>query len=172
MRSVPSLVLVALLLLAPGLLSAQQKNTWRVATPDELASALPARASIEKEHIETEMRTASGLIDTRGRIIAGVVLITAGYSADGKYSHYLLVQSPIRFGSVRLEPGSYVIGWQHHDDTLTIVFYNAATGVRRGVVNAHRIPTGSRVESFRFFPPSEHATLQIGRFTVPYTLDE
>jgi hypothetical protein len=57
---------------------------------------LPARAPVEKEHIETEMRTASGIVNAHGHYIAGVVLLTAGYSADGKYSHYLLVQAPIK----------------------------------------------------------------------------
>jgi hypothetical protein len=30
-----------------------------------------------------------------------VVLITAGYSADGKYSHYLIVQTPVRSAASR-----------------------------------------------------------------------
>ena len=75
-----------------------QKAAWRQATDAELAALLPARAPVEKEHIETEMRTASGITDGKGHFIAGVVLITAGYSADGKYSHYLVVQSPIKIG--------------------------------------------------------------------------
>ena len=54
-----------------------QKTPWRQATDAELASLLPARAPVEKEHIETEMRTASGIVDARGHYIAGVVLITA-----------------------------------------------------------------------------------------------
>ena len=73
-----------------------QKTAWRQATDAELASALPSRAPVESEHIETEMRTASGIVDARGRFIAGVVLLTAGYSAEGKYSHYLVVQAPVR----------------------------------------------------------------------------
>src|ERR1700736_3685718 len=75
---------------------AQKKHVWRQATDAELAALLPARAPVEKEHIETEIRTASGITDGKGHFIAGVVLITAGYSADGKYSHYLVVQSPMR----------------------------------------------------------------------------
>jgi hypothetical protein len=89
-----------------------QKSVWRQATDAELAALLPARAPVEKEHIETEMRTASGITDGKGHFIAGVVLITAGYSADGKYSHYLVVQSPVRVGGVSLAPGEYVFGWQ------------------------------------------------------------
>ncbi len=105
-----------LLLASSSSFGAPPKATWRSATPAELQSALPARAQVEKERIETEMRTASGIIDSRGKIIGGVVLITAGYSADGKYSHYLLVQSPITIGDVSLPIGNYVLGWQRGDD--------------------------------------------------------
>ena len=44
------------------------EGTWRQATDAELASLLPARAPVEKEHIETEMRTASGIVNARGRL--------------------------------------------------------------------------------------------------------
>ncbi len=152
-------------------LTAQNHTTWRAATPDELARSLPARALVEKERIETELRTASGIINSQGKLIAGIVLITAGYSADGKYSHYLLVQSPITIGDVALSPGNYVLGWQRGDDVLDVKFYEAATGASRGTAIAHRLPTGSRVESFRILPPSEHAIIQIGRFALTYTLN-
>ncbi len=167
-----SALAIAIAFASPSDLTAQPKASWRAATPAELAAALPARAPVEKERIETETRTASGIIDSHGKLIAGVVLITAGYSADGKYSHYFLVQSPIMFGDVSLTPGSYVIGWQRDDDSLAVTFYDAATGAKRGTATARRIPNGSRVESFRLWPPSEHTILQIGRFAVPYTLGE
>jgi hypothetical protein len=165
-------ILFALLLLSvpSSVLDAQPNSSWRSATPAELQSALPARAQVEKERIETEMRTASGIIDTHGKIIAGIVLITAGYSADGKYSHYLFVQSPISIGDVYLPAGNYVLGWQRVDDNLLIKFYDAATGDQRGATTAHRLETGHRVESFRIWPPSAHPFIQIGRFTVPYAL--
>jgi hypothetical protein len=167
------LFVFALLLLSvlSHFVDAQPNSLWRSATPAELQSALPARAQVEKERIETEMRTASGIIDSRGKIIAGVVLITAGYSADGKYSHYLLVQSPITVGDISLPTGNYVLGWQRGDDNLIVKFYDAATGDQRGTTEAHRLTTGSRVESFRIWPPSGRPFIQIGRFTVPYTLD-
>lgn len=162
---------VALLLLPvlPATLHAQPKSTWRSATAAELQSALPARAQVEKERIETEMRTASGIINSQGKIIAGVVLITAGYSADGKYSHYFLVQAPITVGSVSLPAGNYVLGWQRSEDNLIVKFYDAATGEERGTAAAHRLPTGSRVESFRIWPPSDRPFIQIGRFALSYT---
>ncbi len=165
-------LIIALPLASPVTLAAQPKAAWRAATPDELAAALPARAPVEKERIETEMRTASGIIDTRGKLIAGVVLITAGYSADGKYSHYFLVQSPITIGGVSLPTGSYVIGWQRGGDSLAVAFYDASTGTPRGTATAHRIPTGSRVESFRLWPPTDRAVIQIGRFALPYSLGD
>lgn len=167
----PLMKLFALVLLLPMLtpLVAQPKSTWRSATSAELQSVLPARAQVEKERIETEMRTASGIINSQGKIIAGVVLITAGYSADGKYSHYFLVQAPITIGDVSLPAGNYVLGWQRGEDSLDVKFYDAATGEERGTATAHRMPTGSRVESFRIWPPSDHQMIQIGRFALPYT---
>src|ERR1700692_2681862 len=105
------LVLSAVLILSICPMAIGQKTGWRQATDAELASVLPARAPVEKEHIETEMRTASGIVNGRGHFIAGVVLLTAGYSADGKYSHYLLVQVPVRIGGIALKPGEYVFGW-------------------------------------------------------------
>jgi hypothetical protein len=168
--SVPSFAIALLLLpaLSPAF-SAQPKSSWKSATAAELKSALPARAQVEKERIETEMRTASGIINSQGKIIAGVVLITAGYSADGKYSHYFLVQAPITIGDVALPAGNYVLGWQRSEETLIVKFYDAATGEERGTTAAHRLPTGSRVESFRIWPPSDRQFIQIGRFALSYT---
>jgi len=154
-----------------SLAGAQQKNAWRSATPAELQTALPARAQVEKERIETEMRTASGIVDSHGKLIAGVVLITAGYSAEGKYSHYLLVQAPITIGDVSLSIGNYVLGWQRENDSLIVKFYDAATGDQHGKAEAHRLATGTGVESFRIWPPSTNSYIQIGRFAVSYTLD-
>jgi hypothetical protein len=160
-----------LLLFAP---SAQgQKSGWRQATDAELASLLPARAPVEKEHIETEMRTASGIVNGRGRYIAGVVLLTAGYSADGKYSHYLVVQEPTRIGTVEFKPGEYVFGWTRakSGDALSVHFHVAATGSLVGTVDAHRINGTSRVESLHIWPPGDKALIQIGRFGIPYEPD-
>jgi hypothetical protein len=152
------------------LLAAQTKPGWRSATPEELKAVLPLRAPVEKERIETEMRTASGIINSHGKVIAGVVLITAGYSADGKYSHYLLVQTPITIANIALAPGSYVFGWQRTEDSLVVKFYDAASGTERGTATARRISQGSRVESFRLWPPQDQSILQIGRFSIPYRL--
>lgn len=151
-----------------------QKGTWRQATDAELASLLPARAPVEKEHIETEMRTASGIVNAHGRFIAGVVLLTAGYSADGKYSHYLMVQAPVTIGGVALKPGEYVFGWDRSKsgDALRVRFHVAATGVLVGVAEAHRITGSTRVESLHIWPPNDKGVMQIGRFAIPYEIGE
>ena len=61
-----------------------------------------------------------------GKFIAGVVLITAGYSAEGKYSHFFLTQVPLRLGTdVKLAPGEYVLGYEHTDNGLLVHFYEA-----------------------------------------------
>ena len=151
-----------------------QKAQWRQATDAELASLLPARAPVEKEHIETELRTASGIVNNKGQFIAGVVLLTAGYSADGKYSHYLLVQAPVRIGGVALKPGEYVFGWTRAmgGDTLSVHFHEAATGKLLGIADAHRIAGSSRVESLHIWPPADKALIQIGRFGIAYEIGE
>jgi hypothetical protein len=120
------------------------------------------------------MRTASGIVNGRGHTIAGVVLLTAGYSAEGKYSHYLIVQAPIRIGGIALKPGEYVFGWTraHAGDELSVHFYMAATGALMGTAEAHRIAGSSRVESLHIWPPADKALIQIGRFGIPYELGE
>jgi len=161
-----------LLLLSP--LAQAQRTVWRQATDAELASLLPARAQVEKEHIETEMRTASGIVSSRGHFIAGVVLLTAGYSAEGKYSHYLIVQAPVRIGGIELKPGEYVFGWTRAKagDALSVHLYKAATGAPVGTAEARRIAGSSRVESLHIWPPADKALIQIGRFGIPYELSE
>lgn len=149
-----------------------QKTPWRQATDAELASLLPARAPVEKEHIETEMRTASGIVDSHGRYIAGVVLITAGYSAEGKYSHYLVVQSPIKIGGVHLKIGEYVFGYTHSGDVLNVHFNEAATGKQVGTTDARIMPGNRTVTQLQIWPPSSKAVFQIGRFAIPYELGE
>jgi hypothetical protein len=146
-------------------------GTWRQATQAELASVLPSRAPVIAEHIETEMRTASGIVDEHGRFIAGVVLITAGYSADGKYSHYLVVQAPMHVGDIALKPGEYVFGWTRSEsgDSLSVHFNQAATGALMGTADARRIAGSGHIESLHIWPPDK-GLIQIGRFGIPYKL--
>ncbi len=160
-------------LLALGLARLPAQGTqWRQATDTELASVLPSRAVVENEHIETEMRTASGIVDGSGHFIAGVVLLTVGYSADGKYSHFLLVQAPVRVAGLLLKPGEYVLGWTRSGSTevLKVHFNVAATGALVGNVDAHWITESTRVESLHIWPPGEKGIIQIGRFGLPYKL--
>jgi hypothetical protein len=149
-----------------------QRTAWRQATQGELASVLPSRAPVENEHIETEMRTASGIVDEHGHFIAGVVLITAGYSADGKYSHYLIVQRPVRIGDILLKRGEYAFGWTRAEagDTLSVHFNVAATGALVGTTVARKIMESTRLESLHIWPPDEKSLIQIGRFGIPYKL--
>jgi hypothetical protein len=147
---------------------------WHSANEAELHALIPARAAVISERIETEFRTASGIVDGQGHGIAGVVLITAGYSADGKYSHYFVSQVPMKAGSLMLPPGQYLIGWVRvHDalhDGLKVTFYLAQSGKPVGEVDATRNLSISRVESFRILPPSDKSVIQLGRFTFPYSL--
>lgn len=161
------------LALSIGWRSTAQENhsEWRQASDAELKTVIPARAPVVTERIETEMRSASGITNGHGKYIAGVVLITAGYSAEGKYSHFFLTQVPLRVGnSAQLSPGEYVIGYEHNQNGLLIHFYEAATGKPVGTVPATLMPGSTRVESFRIWPPAERSAIQIGRFSFSYQI--
>lgn len=162
-----------------GAVAQPHGTEWRQATDAELKSVIPARAPVVTERIETEIRSASGITNGKGKYIAGVVLITAGYSAEGKYSHFFFTQVPLRLeSSVQLPAGEYVIGYEHGDNGLEVHFYEASTGKPVGSVAAKLIPGTTRVESFRIWPPAaqhagaatEHAIIQIGRFGFSYQI--
>ena len=160
-----------LLLSAVAAGAAAQRGRWRAASEQELRRVIPARAPVVKENIETEFRTASGVTDGRGRFIAGVVMITAGYSAEGNFSHYFITQAPLRVGDLGLPAGQYVFGYKRaREDAIRISFYRAANGEPVGDVEAHRAK-GSMVRSLLINPPvGGRATIQIGRFLLEYRL--
>lgn len=178
MRTILHLIAIVVLSIASAV-SAQTKPTipkatWSTATPTQLEAALPARAPVEKERIETEMSSASGIVDGHGKVIAAVVLITAGYAAHGKYSHYLLAQAPLRIGSeIKLPPGAYVVGWLRVADGLQVHVYEAATGKDLGSTLARpQTPTQGQtlpVVPVKVWPPAERSMIQIGRFMLPYS---
>ena len=143
---------------------------WRAATAAELKKLLPTRAPVIRENIETESRTASGVTDGRGKFIAGVVMITAGYSAEGKYSHFLITHVPIRVGDMELSAGEYVFGYRRADnETIRVSFYRAANGEAVGTADAHLNRKSSRVVSLLIAPPSGgKGYMQIGRFVFEY----
>lgn len=165
---------VLTVLLASALALAGAPARWRAATSGELRRIIPARAPVIKENIETEFRTASGVTDGRGRFIAGVVMITAGYSAEGKYSHFFITQAPLRAGDLSLPPGQYVFGYRRAgDDTIRVSFYRASTGDAVGEADARLNRKSSAVRSLLISPPaSGRATIQIGRFLLEYRVDE
>lgn len=145
---------------------------WRQATEKELRSVIPARAVVEKERIETEFRTASGITDGQGKFIAGIVLITAGYAAEGKYSHFLIAQIPVVVGDVALSPGEYVFGYKRVDDeTVEVKFYEAASGKPLGAVKAQKDTRRGPIRSFFISPTGNgKGVMQIGRFIFDYRL--
>src|SRR5688500_587030 len=167
-------LLTAALLTAAGAgRAAVARARWRAATEPELRKVLPSRAPVIKENIETEFRTASGVTDGRGRFIAGVVMITAGYSAEGLYSHYFITQVPLRLRGVSLPPGQYVFGYKRAgEDFIRISFYRASSGEAVGEVDAHR-GKGSLVRSLLISPPAGgRGNIRIGRFSLDYKVTD
>ena len=168
---------LALATLAVGLTATSyaQSNDqrWRPATEKELKALIPARATVEKERIETEFRTASGVTDGNGKFVAGVVMITAGYAAEGKYSHFLIAHVALRIGDAELRPGEYVFGYRRTDqDTLEVKFYEAPTGRFLGTVTAHIDPKRAPIRSLTITPGlnGEKPLIRIGRFFFEYSI--
>ncbi|MBS1786442.1 MAG: hypothetical protein JST85_01895 [Acidobacteria bacterium] len=168
------LTTIFLLLFLPSLAFAQDDSSWRQATEKELGALIPSRAPVEKERIETELRSASGVTDGKGHFIAGVLLITAGYSAHGKYTHFFITQTPIRIGDAKMKPGQYVYGYRRlDDDTLEFIFYEAATGTQVGATKAPRESRTGPIRSLLITPPVKgKGMIQIGRFGCEYSLDK
>ncbi len=143
---------------------------WRPATEKELSAVIPDRAPVIAERIETELRTASGITDGKGHTIASVVLITAGYSANGKYSDFLLTQVPVKIGDTLLPEGNYLIGWTRGENDLDVTFSEASTGKVLVQVKALRNTLIRGVQAIHIWPPTEHSVIQLGRFTIPYSI--
>src|SRR5688572_16387238 len=168
-RLANSLVLMlSICVVCPG---APPAANWRIASGPELRKVIPARAPVIKENIETEFRTASGVTDGRGKFIAGVVMITAGYSAEGKYSHFFIAQVPLKVGEFSLEAGEYVFGYKRKTaDSITVTFYRASSGDTVGEVEAQRDRKSSIVRTLLIQPATGGGTIRIGRFVFDYRL--
>lgn len=150
----------------------QEGFRWRRMTEDELRAVVPERAPVVKERIETELRTAAGITDGSGHYIFGVVIITAGYEAEGKYTHFFKTQVPIRIGDLDLSPGEYVFGYQRLAvDALRVVFYRATDGGQIGAVRATVENRRGAIYSFYIEPPiGGRGKIKIGRFGFDYSL--
>ena len=165
-----SLILVVSL---AGVVSATPAR-WKTATAQELRKLIPTRAPVVKENIETEFRTASGVTDGKGKFIAGVVMITAGYAAEGKYSHFFVTQVELQLGDITLQPGEYVFGYQRtNNEAIRVTFYKASSGDSVGDVEAHVNRKKNLVTSL-LISPAVHGkgTIQVGRFLFDYKVSE
>ena len=129
-------ILTILFLVAAFALNVFAQNNWRKMTEEELKGAVPEKAPVIRESIETEFRTAAGITDGKG-VIYGVVVITAGYEADGKYTHYFKTDANLKIGDLPLEKGEYIFGYQRIDaETLRVTFYKAKDGELVGATKA------------------------------------
>jgi hypothetical protein len=101
-------------------------------------------------------------------------MITAGYSAEGKYSHFFITQTSLRIGGMLLQPGEYVFGYQRiNNDAIRVSFYRASSGEAIGTVDAHVNRKSSMVRSLLISPPVDgRASIQVGRFLFEYRLGD
>ena len=141
-------------------------------TADELKQTIPEKATVIKEEIETEFRTASGITDGVNKIF-GVVIITAGYEADGKYTHFFKTDAKLKVGGLSLAGGEYIFGYQRLDaETLRVTFYKAKDGELVGALKAKVEPKKGAIYSLLIEPPTaKKGKIYIGRFTFEYIVE-
>jgi hypothetical protein len=165
-------ILTILFLVAAFALNVFAQNNWRKMTEEELKGAVPEKAPVIRESIETEFRTASGISDGKG-VIFGVVIITAGYEADGKYTHFFKTDAGIKVGDLPLAKGEYIFGYQRIDaETLRVTFYRANDGELMGATKARVEKGKGAIYSFLITPPTaKQGKIYIGRFTFGYGLE-
>lgn len=164
-------ILFSLLFVAVFSLSVLAQD-WKKMSNADLQKSVPEKAPVIKEDIETELRTASGIWDGKNQIF-GVVIITAGYEADGKYTHFLRTASTLNVGELTLKPGDYIFGYQRIDaETLRVMFYHAKDGELIGAIKAKTETKKGAIYSFLIEPPiDKKGKIYIGRFNFEYSLD-
>lgn len=159
------------LVLAVVTVAVAKQTTWTKLSGADLRAVVPEKAPVVNEHIETEFRTASGITDGRGHHVFGVVIITAGYAAEGKYTHYFVTQTRLKMDGLTLDAGEYVFGYQRAaEGNLRVIFYRAADGERVGEVTATAPQKKGGVYSFLITPPKDGTgTIHVGRFSFAYS---
>ncbi len=164
--------ILTILFIAAAFALSVSAQDWRKMTEEELKKTVPEKAPVIKEQIETEFRTASGITDGKANLF-GVVIITAGYEADGKYTHYFKTDARIKVGDLPLEKGEYIFGYQRIDtETLRVTFYKAKDGELVGATKAKVEKGKGAIYSFLIAPPAgKQGKIFIGRFTFEYSLE-
>ena len=165
-------ILTILFMTAVFALNICAQKDWRRMTEDDLKKTVPEKAPVIRENIETEFRTASGITDGKEHIF-GVVIITAGYEADGKYTHYFKTDAALRVGDLPLPAGEYIFGYQRLDsDTLRVTFYKAKDGELVGATKAKVEKGKGAIYSFLITPPvARQGKIYVGRFSFDYSLE-
>lgn len=145
---------------------------WQKLSADDLKKIVPEKAPVIKEQIETELRTASGITDGKSKIF-GVVIITAGYEADGKYTHFFKTDAKMKVGELSLDKGEYIFGYQRlNAESLRVMFYHAEDGELIGALKAKVEQKKGAIYSLLIEPPiAKKGKIYIGRFTFDYELE-
>jgi hypothetical protein len=165
-------ILTVLLIVAAFASSVFAQEDWRKMTESDLKAAVPEKAPVIRESIETEFRTAAGITNGKANVF-GVVMITAGYEADGKYTHFFKTDAPIKLGDLSLGKGDYIFGYQRIDaETLRVTFYQARDGELIGALKAKTEAKKGAIYSFLIEPPAaKKGKIYIGRFSFEYGLE-
>lgn len=96
---------------APDFRSEHDKAT--ILAESELARVVPTNFYYQGQSAPTQMRNAAAVRFGRDRYVIAGIVDTSGYSAEirGKYEGFLITDSAIKIGGVRLSTGAYGFGF-------------------------------------------------------------
>jgi hypothetical protein len=89
------------------------QNTPSILTESELARVVPISFYYQGQSAPTQMRNAAAVRFAPERYVIAGLVDTSGYSAEirGKYEGFLITDSAIKIGGVRLNTGAYGFGF-------------------------------------------------------------
>jgi len=92
------------------------QNTPTILAESELARVVPISFYYQGQSAPTQMRNAAAVRFAPERYVVAGLVDTSGYSAEirGKYEGFLITDSAIRIGGVRLNTGAYGFGFSQN----------------------------------------------------------
>jgi hypothetical protein len=95
---------------------AMAQNTPTILAESELARVVPISFYYQGQSAPTQMRNAAAVRFAPERYVVAGLVDTSGYSAEirGKYEGFLITDSAIRIGGIRLNTGAYGFGFSQN----------------------------------------------------------
>jgi len=110
-RLYPPLLMLAIGLLIPSLLSAQSKPG--VLAADQVKKVVPSVYFFRGQSATVQLRNSAGFTTADGKLVLAGLVDTSGYSTDvaAKYQGFLITEVKLDLEGTELAPGQYGFGF-------------------------------------------------------------